>query len=75
MLPRFGTHALSVETRDGYTVAEIEAAGGIALGIEVDVRDPEAVEAGRTGVGSVDVLVANAEGGRGRPMDSRRSFL
>jgi len=62
MLPRFGTHALSVETRDGYTVAEIEAAGGIALGIEVDVRDPEA---GRTGVGSVDVLVANAEGGGG----------
>jgi 3-oxoacyl-[acyl-carrier protein] reductase len=55
------------------TVAEIEAAGGTALGIEVDIRDQEAVEAGRTGVGSVDVLVANAEGGRGRPMDSRRS--
>jgi hypothetical protein len=33
-----------VETRDGYTVAEIEAAGGIALGIEVEVRDHEAVE-------------------------------
>src|SRR5712672_2992430 len=57
------------------TVAEIEASGGTALGIEVDVRDHEAVEAGRTGVGSVDVLVANAEGGRGRLMDSRRSFL
>ena len=27
------------------TVAEIEAAGGTALGIEVDVRDYEAVEA------------------------------
>src|SRR5437868_121399 len=27
------------------TVAEIEAAGGVALGIEVDVRDHEAVEA------------------------------
>ena len=27
------------------TVAEIEAAGGTALGIEVDIRDHEAVEA------------------------------
>ena len=27
------------------TVAEIEASGGTALGIEVDVRDREAVEA------------------------------
>jgi len=27
------------------TVAEIEASGGVALGIEVDVRDHEAVEA------------------------------
>src|SRR6516162_3859636 len=34
------------------TVAEIEAAGGTALGIEVDVRDHEAVEAM---VGSTDV--------------------
>ena len=63
MLPRFGTHALSVETRDGYTVAEIEAAGGIALGIEVDVRDQEAVGAMVARVvqewGGVDVLVAN----------------
>src|SRR3984893_6870441 len=39
LLPRCGTHALSVETPDGYKVAEIEAEGGIALGIEVDVRD------------------------------------
>jgi len=45
LLPGFGTHALSVETRDGYTLAEIEAAGGIASGIEADVRDHEAVEA------------------------------
>ena len=37
------------------TVAEIEAAGGAAMGIELDVRDHEAVEAmvaGRQGVGS-----------------------
>ena len=27
------------------TVAEIEAAGGVAFGVEVDVRDHEAVEA------------------------------
>src|SRR6266851_135042 len=46
------------------TVAEIEAAGGTALGIEVDVTDHEAVSAmvGRVVQewGRVDVLVANA---------------
>jgi len=46
------------------TVAEIEASGGVALGIEVDVRDHEAVEAMVARVvkewGRVDVLVANA---------------
>ncbi len=46
------------------TVAEIEAAGGVSLGIEVDVRDHEAVEAMVARVvhewGRVDVLVANA---------------
>ena len=61
------------------TVAEIEAAGGTALGIEVDVRDHEAVEAmvGRVVQewGRVDVLVANAGGGRGRPMDTKASTL
>src|SRR6266513_4359948 len=49
------------------TVAEIEAAGGSALGIEVDVRDHEAVEAMVARVvqewGRGDVLVAKAIAG------------
>ena len=61
------------------TVAEVEASGGIALGIEVDVRDHEAVEAMVAQVvqewGRVDVLVANAGGGPGRPMDTKASTL
>src|SRR5712691_2028805 len=46
------------------TVAEIEAAGGTALGIEVDVTDHAAVEAMVARVvqawGRIDVVVANA---------------
>ncbi|MGE5269334.1 MAG: SDR family NAD(P)-dependent oxidoreductase [Thiohalocapsa sp.] len=61
------------------TVAEIEAAGGTALGIEIDVTDHEAVTAMVARVvqewGRVDVLVANAGGGRGRPMDTKASTL
>src|ERR1700739_1629547 len=61
------------------TVAEIEGAGGTALGIEVDVLDHEAVEAMVARVvqewGRVDVLVANAGGGRGRPIDTKASTL
>src|SRR5271170_7556499 len=61
------------------TIAEIEAMGGTALGIEVDVGDHEAVAAMVTRVvetwGRIDVLVANAGGGRGRPIDTRASTL
>src|SRR5437764_2359309 len=61
------------------TVAEMEASGGTALGIEVDVGDHEAVKAMVARVvqewGRVDVLVANAGGGRGRPMDTKASTL
>jgi 3-oxoacyl-[acyl-carrier protein] reductase len=56
------------------TVAEIMAAGCTAIGIEVDVRDHQAVEAMVTRVveewGRVDVLVAMpaaAAGGRSTP--------
>jgi 3-oxoacyl-[acyl-carrier protein] reductase len=61
------------------TVAEIAAAGGSALGIEVDVRDREAVEAMAARVerewGRIDILVANAGGGRGRPVDTKAGML
>ena len=56
------------------TVAEIKAAGGIALGVEVDVRDHEAVEAMVARVvetwGRVDVLVAK----RGRRSRQTRRY-
>src|SRR5690348_16302803 len=61
------------------TVAEIEAAGGEAFGIELDVTDHTAVAAMVAQVvarwGRVDVLVANAGGGRGRPVDTKASDL
>jgi 3-oxoacyl-[acyl-carrier protein] reductase len=56
------------------TVTEIEGSGGSALGIELDVRDHQAVEAMVARVveqwGRVDVLVANAGGVRVRPVDT-----
>ena len=61
------------------TVAEIEAAGGAAIGFEVDVTDHQALEAMVARVveqwSQVDVLVANAGGGRGRPVDTKASAL
>ena len=58
---------------DRFEVVEIEA-----LGIEVDVTDHQAVTAMVARVvvqawGRADVLVANAGGGRGRPMDTKTS--
>jgi len=61
------------------TVAEIEASSGAALGIECDVCDHRAVEAMVARVvvqwGRVDVLIANAGGGRGRPVDTKASAI
>jgi 3-oxoacyl-[acyl-carrier protein] reductase len=57
------------------TVGEIEASGGVAIGIEVDVRNHEAVEAMVARVvqewGRVDALVANAGSGRDGPWTPR----
>jgi 3-oxoacyl-[acyl-carrier protein] reductase len=69
------TQAMTAES----TVAEIQAAGGSAIGIEVDVCDEKAVAAMVKRVsdewGRVDVLVCNAGGGRGRPVDTKASTL
>lgn len=63
----------------GSTVEEIEAAGGEAIGIQMDVTDEKAVNAMVAQVvkqwGRVDILVCNAGGGRGRPMDTKASTL
>src|SRR5689334_14452784 len=51
------------------TVAEIEAAGGVACGLQVDVTDAEATKAAVEEIfgrwGRIDVLVANAGGNSG----------
>jgi len=61
------------------TVAEIEASGGTAVGIKVDVTDDKSVDEMVARVvqewGRVDILVANAGGGRGRPVDTKASTL
>jgi 3-oxoacyl-[acyl-carrier protein] reductase len=65
---------------EGGVVGEIEAAGGVALGRQVDAADPEAIKAAVAKVveawGRVDVLVANAGGGAaGAAGDTRASTL
>jgi 3-oxoacyl-[acyl-carrier protein] reductase len=61
------------------TVAEIEAAGGTAFGIEANLSQESAVRDMVAKVmaawGRVDILVANAGGGRGRPAETRASTL
>jgi 3-oxoacyl-[acyl-carrier protein] reductase len=61
------------------TVAEIEAVGGIAVGFEMDVTDRRAVDGTVEEIldawGRIDILVANAGGGRGRPTETKASTL
>jgi 3-oxoacyl-[acyl-carrier protein] reductase len=61
------------------TMSEIEAAGGSAIGIEVDVADPEAVKGAVGQVtdlwGRVDVLVANAGGNSGTLEETKAGSL
>ncbi|MFU8817661.1 MAG: SDR family NAD(P)-dependent oxidoreductase [Pseudomonadales bacterium] len=61
------------------TVDEIRARGGDALGFEFDIADRDAVfgmvdDVGRAW-GRVDVLVANAGGGRGKPAATTASLV
>jgi 3-oxoacyl-[acyl-carrier protein] reductase len=61
------------------TVAEIEAAGGEACGIEVDLTNADATKAAVQQVfdrwGRIDVLVANAGGGSGSPATTKAGSL
>jgi 3-oxoacyl-[acyl-carrier protein] reductase len=61
------------------TVDEITAAGGEALGFELDVADRDAVFAMTADVvrtwGRVDILVANAGGGRGKPAETTATLV
>ncbi|WP_293679684.1 SDR family NAD(P)-dependent oxidoreductase [uncultured Phenylobacterium sp.] len=61
------------------TVDEIRNGGGEALGFEFDIADRDAVFAMTEEVakawGTVDILVANAGGGRGRPADTTATLV
>jgi 3-oxoacyl-[acyl-carrier protein] reductase len=79
-LKSYAEFALDAKAMTGETtVAEIEAAGGGALGYQLDVTDRPAVEAmvdevaGR--LGRVDILICNAGGIGGEPTETRASAL
>jgi 3-oxoacyl-[acyl-carrier protein] reductase len=61
------------------TVEEIKAGGGDSLGFEFDIADRDAVFAMVDEVnrawGRVDILVANAGGGRGTPRDTTATLV
>ena len=61
------------------TVDEIKAMGGEALGFEFDVGERDAVFAMAEGVakawGRIDILVANAGGGRGKPRETTATLV
>jgi 3-oxoacyl-[acyl-carrier protein] reductase len=61
------------------TVEEIRSRGGDALGFEFDVADRDAVfamvERVREAWGRIDILVANAGGGRGKPAETTASTV
>jgi 3-oxoacyl-[acyl-carrier protein] reductase len=61
------------------TVDEIKAGGGEAIGFEFDIGDRDAVFAMAAEVekawGRIDVLVANAGGGRGTPTETAASVV
>src|SRR5256885_1841607 len=67
------------EAKDMTADSTVAEGGGEALGIELDITDRDSVEAMVAEVvakwGRVNVLVANAGGGRGRPMDTKASGL
>jgi 3-oxoacyl-[acyl-carrier protein] reductase len=70
---------MAAQVLRGQFFEPVGTSGGTALGIEVDVTDHEAVGAMVSQVvrawGRVDILVANAGGGRGRPVDTKASAL
>jgi 3-oxoacyl-[acyl-carrier protein] reductase len=61
------------------TVDEINAGGGEAIGLEFDIADRAAVFAMADDVvgawGRIDVLVANAGGGRGKPAETTATLV
>lgn len=61
------------------TVEEINVAGGESIGFELDIADRDAVFAMADSVvaawGRIDVLVANAGGGRGKPAETTATLV